>query len=147
MFKYQFLSHKCRRVSLLLQKDTIENSSSLNIEFLFTKLIRNTTLHSQSNHKVTTDHHKLKEKILKATHEATQRCGGITVTSMNRTAEQTSTQNLTIKTMEKQDYTNAKMWWWKFVQNIIMTIDVDLSTMTNNKEILSYYRNQLETEI
>ena len=39
------------------------------------------------------------------------------------------------------------MWWRKFVQYIKMTKDLDLSKMTNNKEILPQYRDQLETEI
>ena len=39
------------------------------------------------------------------------------------------------------------MWWRKFVQYIKMTNDIDLSTMTNSKEILPQYRDQLETDI
>ena len=39
------------------------------------------------------------------------------------------------------------MWWRKFVRYIKMTKDLDLSKMTNNKEILPQYRDQLETEI
>ena len=39
------------------------------------------------------------------------------------------------------------MWWRKFVQYIKMTKELDLSKMTNNKEILPHYREQLETEI
>ena len=67
--------------------------------------------------------------------------------TVNRTNERTCTQKLTISTLEKQDYTNANMWWWKFVQYIKMTKDLDLSTMINSKEILPQYRDQLETEI
>ena len=66
---------------------------------------------------------------------------------MNRTAERTCTQKLTIPTLEKQDYTSANLWWRKFVQYIKMTKDIDLSTMTNSKEILPQYRDQLEAEI
>ena len=54
---------------------------------------------------------------------------------------------LTIPTLEKQDYTNANMWWRKFVQNIKVTKDWDLWKMTNNKEKLPQHRDQLETEI
>ena len=64
--------------------------------------------------------------------ESTPRNGGNTSTSaaphtsghlltsetMNRTAERTCTQKLTIPTLEKQDYTSANMWWRKFVQYI-----------------------------
>ena len=64
--------------------------------------------------------------------------------TLNRTNERTCTQKLTIPTM--QVYINANMWWRKFVQNIKMTKDLDLSKMTNNKEILPQYRDQLETE-
>ena len=67
--------------------------------------------------------------------------------TLNRTNERTCTQKLTISTLEKQDHTNANMWWRKFVQYIKMTKDLDLSKMTNNKEIKPQYRDQLETEI
>ena len=67
--------------------------------------------------------------------------------TMNRTVERTCTQKLTIPTLEKQDCTSANMWWGKFVQYIKMTKDIDLSTMTNSKEILPQYRDQLEAEI
>ena len=66
---------------------------------------------------------------------------------MNWTADRTCTQKLTIPTLEKQDQANASMWWRKFVQYIKMTKDIDLSTMTNNKEILPQYRDQLEEDI
>ena len=36
--------------------------------------------------------------------------------TMNRTADRTCTQKLTIPTLEKQDQANASMWWRKFVQ-------------------------------
>ena len=62
--------------------------------------------------------------------------------ALNRTSERTCTQKLTIPTLEKQDYSNANM-WWKFVQNIKMTKDLDLLKMTSNKEILPQYREQL----
>ena len=67
--------------------------------------------------------------------------------TMNRTADRTCTQKLTILALEKQDRTNASMWWRKFVQYIKMTIDIDLSTMTNSEEILPQYRDQLEADI
>ena len=67
--------------------------------------------------------------------------------TLNRTNERTCTQKLTFPTLEKQDYANANMWWRKFVQYIKMTKDLDLSKMTNSKEILPQYRDQLETEI
>ena len=63
-----------------------------------------------------------------------------------KAAERTCTQELTIPTLEKQDYTSANM-WRKFVQYIKMTKEIDLSTMTNNKEILPQFRDQLELEI
>ena len=67
--------------------------------------------------------------------------------TMNRTADRTCNQKLTIPTLEKQDQTNASMWWRKFVQYIKMTKDIDLSTMTNRKEILPQDRDQLEADI
>ena len=66
--------------------------------------------------------------------------------TLNRTSERRCTQKLTIPTLEKQDDTNANMWWRKFVQYKKMTKDLDLSKMTNNKVILPKYREQLETE-
>ena len=70
----------------------------------------------------------------------------LTSETMNRTADRTCTQKLTIPTLEKQDYTSANMWWRKFVQYIKMTKEIHLSIMTNNKEILPF-RDQLELEI
>ena len=67
--------------------------------------------------------------------------------TMNRTADRTCTQKLTIPTLEKHDHTSANLWWRKLVQYIKLTKENDLSTMTNNKKILTQYRDQLETEI
>ena len=67
--------------------------------------------------------------------------------AMNRTAHRTCTQKLTIPTLEKQDQANASMLWRKFVQYTKMTKDIDLSTITNNKEIIPQYRDQLEADI
>ena len=44
--------------------------------------------------------------------------------TLNRTSERTGRQKLTIPTLEKQDYTEANMWWRKFVQYIKMTKDL-----------------------
>ena len=71
----------------------------------------------------------------------------LTSDTMNRTAERTCTHEVTIPTLEKQDNTNANMWGRKFVQNIKLTKDIDLSTMTNSIEILPQYRDQLESKI
>ena len=67
--------------------------------------------------------------------------------TMNRTVDRTCTQKLTIPTLEKQDQANASMWWRKIVQYLKMTKEIDLSIMTNSKEILPQYRDQLETDI
>ena len=67
--------------------------------------------------------------------------------TLNRTAYRTSTQKLTIPTLEKQDQTNANMWWQKLVQYIKNDKENDLSTMTNSREILSQKRDQLEKEV
>ena len=67
--------------------------------------------------------------------------------TLNRTSERTCTQTLTIPTVEKQDYPNANMLWRKFVQYIKMTKDLDLSKMTNNKEILPQYREWIGHKI
>ena len=68
----------------------------------------------------------------------------LTNETMNRKVDWTCTQKLTIPALEKQAYTTANMFWRKFVQYIKMTKDIDLSTMTNNKEILPQLRDQLE---
>ena len=67
--------------------------------------------------------------------------------TMTGTADRSCTQKLTIPTLEKQDHANASMWWRQFVQYMKMTKDIDLSTMTNNQEILPQYRDQLKTDI
>ena len=64
-----------------------------------------------------------------------------------RSVERTCTQKLSIRILEKNDHTSAKLWWRKFVQYIKMTRDIDLSKMTNSKEILPQFRVQLEEEI
>ena len=67
--------------------------------------------------------------------------------TMNRTADRTCAQKLTIPTIEKQDQATARMWRKKFVQYIKSTKDIDLSTMTNSKEIVPQNRDQLGTDI
>ena len=67
----------------------------------------------------------------------------------NRTAisvERTTTQKLHIPVLEKNDHTSAKLWWRKFTQYIKMTREIDQSKMTNYKEVLAKYRDQLEEE-
>ena len=54
--------------------------------------------------------------------------------TFNRTNERTSTQKLTIPTLENQDYTIANRWWRKFVQYIKLTNDLDLLTVKNNRD-------------
>ena len=64
-----------------------------------------------------------------------------------RSAERTTTQKLPIPVLEKIDHTSAKLWWRKFTQYIKMTREIDLSKMTNSKEVLPQFRDQLEDEI
>ena len=64
-----------------------------------------------------------------------------------RTGDRTCTQKLSIPSLEKHDSSSANLWWRKFVQYIKMTKDIDLSIMTNSKEILPQYREQLEMDI
>ena len=59
----------------------------------------------------------------------------------------TCTQKIYIPSLEKYDSSSANLWWRKFVQYTQMTKDIDLSTMTNSKEILPQNREQLELEI
>ena len=63
-----------------------------------------------------------------------------------RSAERTTTQKLPIPILEKTDHTSAKLWWRKFTQYIKMTREIDLSKMTNSKEVLPQFREQLEDE-
>ena len=63
-----------------------------------------------------------------------------------RSGDRTCTQKLSIPSLEKYDSSSANLWWRKFVQYIKMTKDIDLSIMTNSKEILPQYR-ELELEI
>ena len=64
-----------------------------------------------------------------------------------RSVERTTTQKLPIPILEKNDHTSAKLWWRKFIQYIKMTRELDLSKMTNSKEVLPQCRDQLEEEI
>ena len=64
-----------------------------------------------------------------------------------RSVERTTTQKLPIPILEKNDHTSAKLWWKKFTQYIKMTREIDLSKMTNSKEVLPQYRDQLEEGI
>ena len=61
-----------------------------------------------------------------------------------RAGDRNCTQNLSIPSLEKYDSFSANLWWWKFVQYTKMTKDINLSTMTNSKEILPQNRDQLE---
>ena len=54
--------------------------------------------------------------------------------TMNRSADRTCTQKLTIPTLEKHDHTSANLWWRNFVQYMKMTKEIDLSTITNNRD-------------
>ena len=64
-----------------------------------------------------------------------------------RSGERTTIQKLPIPILEKTDHTSAKLWWRKFTQYIKMTREIDLSKMTNSKEVLPQFRDQLEDEI
>ena len=64
-----------------------------------------------------------------------------------RSAERTTTQKLPIPILEKTDHTSAKLWWRKITQYNKMTREIDLSKMTNSKEVLPQFRDQLEDEI
>ena len=61
--------------------------------------------------------------------------------------ERTTTQELTIPILEKIDHTSAKLWWTKFTHYIKITREIDLSKMTNSKNVLPQYIDQLEEEI
>ena len=64
-----------------------------------------------------------------------------------RSVERPTTQKLPIPILEKNDHTSAKLWWRKFTQYIKMTREIDLSKLTNSKEMLPRNRNQLDEEI
>ena len=64
-----------------------------------------------------------------------------------RTVDRPSRQRIHIPTLEKRDYTSAKLWWRRFTQYIKMTRDLDLKELTTDKEIKTEYRDLLNTEI
>ena len=64
-----------------------------------------------------------------------------------RAGERTCTQKLSIPSLEKHDSSSTNFWWRKFVQYIKMTKNIDLSIITNSKEVLRQFRDQLELEI
>ena len=53
-------------------------------------------------------------------------------------------QKITLPIFEKKTIPEAKLWWKRFIQYVKMTQDKDLTIMTNDKEILSQYREELE---
>ena len=61
-----------------------------------------------------------------------------------RAGDWTCTQKLSIPSLKKHDSYSANLWWWKFVQYMKMTKDIDLSIMTNSKEVMPQFRDQLE---
>ena len=55
-------------------------------------------------------------------------------------------QKITLPTFEKT-IQEAKLSWKRFIKYVKMTRDIDLKMMTNDQEILSQYRAQLEVKI
>ena len=53
-----------------------------------------------------------------------------------KSVERTTTQNLPIPILEKNNHTSAKLWWRQFTQYIKMTSERDISKMTNSKDML-----------
>ena len=51
-------------------------------------------------------------------------------------------QKITLSIFEKRTIQEAKLWWRRFIQNVKMTQDIDLNTMTTDKEILADYRDE-----
>ena len=115
--------------------------------------MRNTTLRSQSNHKC---YNRLLQEINGQQHRSQPKkrrhhndVGGITptwTTATERHDKQDCRMDLHPEAyrsnIEKHDYTNANIWWWKFVQNKKTTKDLNLTIMTNIKEKLPQYRDQ-----
>ena len=56
-------------------------------------------------------------------------------------------QKITLPIFEKRTIQEAKLWWRRFIQYVKMTQDIDLNTMTTDKEILADYRDELEIKI
>ena len=53
-------------------------------------------------------------------------------------------QKITLPTFEKRGIQEAKLWWRGFAQYIKMTQNIDLNTMTTDREILENYRDDQE---
>ena len=53
-------------------------------------------------------------------------------------------QKITLPTFEKRGIQEAKLWWRRFTQYIKMTQNIDLNTMTTDREILENYRDDRE---
>ena len=56
-------------------------------------------------------------------------------------------QKSTLPTFEKRGIQEAKLWWRLFTQYIKMTQNIDLNTMTTDREILESYRDYLTHRI
>ena len=53
----------------------------------------------------------------------------------------------TLPTFEKRGIQEAKLWWRRLTQYIKTTQNIDLNTMTTDREILENYRDDLEHRI
>ena len=56
-------------------------------------------------------------------------------------------QKITIPIVEKKTIQEVKLWWRIFIQDVKMTQDIDFTTITNDREILSRYRDELRVKI
>ena len=55
-------------------------------------------------------------------------------------------QKITLPIFEKKTIQEAKLWWRRFIQYVKMTQNIDLNTMTNDKEIIPEHREELEVK-
>ena len=64
-----------------------------------------------------------------------------------RTGDRTCSQKLTIPCLEKSDNFSANVSWRNIVQDIKRTVDINVSTRTNSREVLPQYCDKLKLEI
>ena len=65
---------------------------------------------------------------------------------MMRKGDQMCTRKLTSSSLEKDDRSRAYLWWQTYLQYFKMTEKINLSKMTNSREILPQHSDYLELE-
>ena len=78
--------------------------------------------------------------------DGTSSSNGETLERGNQKNEKTH-QKVTLPTFDKRGIHEAKLWWRRFTQYIKMTQNIELKTITTDREFLEQYRADLDNRI